>query len=222
MPKSILIITTNVADSEDGKIKDNGVYLEEFAIPYLIFKDTGFEIAVASPKGGLSPVDENSLNCSNPAQWDECIKILRETQKLADVDYKNFDAIFFPGGHGPLFDLSHDKLVKEIVEYFYKHNKIISAICHGSAALLLAKDSKEDSILKDKKVTSFTNEEEKIAKYKDLVPFSVEDRLKALNADFVEEKPWSDHVEVDGNIITGQNPQSATSLAEKVIKKLSN
>ena len=219
--KNILIVTTNYSGDENSNIKETGVYLEEFAIPYLVFKSTGYNITVASPLGGLSPVDIKSMSCSNPEEWDPCIKILRDTTRLFEIDYKKYDVLFLPGGHGLMFDLANDLLLKEIVEYFYEHKKLISAVCHGPAGLILAKDIEGNSILKDKKITSFTNKEEWIVKLTEDVPFLLETRLKELGAEFEEDKPWSEHVCVDKNIITGQNPQSALLLAEKLVEFLS-
>ena len=217
--KKFLIVVTNFSGNEN--FKDTGVWLEEFAVPYLVFRDTGYDLTVASPLGGLSPVDEGSMSCSNPEEWDPCIKLLRETTRLSEVDYKIYDGIFLPGGHGPMFDLANDLKLKEIVEYFYEENKLISAVCHGPAGLLLAKDKKGNSILKDKKVTSFTNKEEHIVKKDERVPFLLETKIRELGARFEDAAPWSEHVCVDGKIITGQNPQSALLLAEKVVEILS-
>ena len=118
--KKILIVTTNSHGDNNSAIKETGVWLEEYAVPYLVFKSCGYDVLTASPEGGLSPVDENSMSCSNPVEWDDCIKILRETSKLDEIDYKIFDALFLPGGHGPMFDLANDVSLKEIVEYFYE------------------------------------------------------------------------------------------------------
>ena len=221
MSKKILIVTTNFAGNETTTMNHTGVWLEEFATPYLVFKETGYDITVASPLGGLSPVDENSMSGSNPEEWDICIKILRNTTGLSEINYKEYDVLFIPGGHGPMFDLANDVLLQEIVEYFYDKNKIISAVCHGPAGLVLAKDKNGNSILKDKKVTCFTNKEEKIVKHEEDVPFLLETRLRELGARFEDAAPWSEHVCTDGNIITGQNPQSALLLAEEVVKLLS-
>lgn len=221
--KKILIVTTNYKGETDSTIRETGVWLEEFAVPYLVFKDTGYDITVASPLGGVSPVDVRSLSCANPMEWDPCIKVLRQTTKLCEVDYKKYDALFLPGGHGPMYDLANDLTLKEIVEYFYENNKIISAICHGPAGLILAKTSDDISILKGKKVTCFTNKEEKIKRLNEDVPFLLESKLIELGAVFEESKPWSEHVCVsnEGLLITGQNPQSSLLLAEKVIEAFS-
>ena len=216
--KKILIVVTNFSGND--KIKDTGVWLEEFAVPYLVFKDTGYELAIASPLGGLSPVDEGSMSCSNPEEWDACIKILRDTTSLSEIDYKDYDAIFLPGGHGPMFDLAKDVLLKEIVEYFYNNKKIISAVCHGPVGLVLACDKNGEPILKNKKVTCFTNKEEHIVKRDEDVPFLLETKIRELGAKFENASPWAEYVCVDGNIITGQNQHSALLLAEKVVEKL--
>lgn len=218
MNKNILFVVTNSSGNEN--IKETGVFLEEFAIAYLILSASGFKVDVASLKGGLAPVDENSMSCSNPVEWDNCIKILRDTKKLSDVELDKYCALYFPGGHGPMFDLANSTEIKELVEYFYNSNKVIAAICHGVSALINAKDKFGNSILKNKKVTSFTNKEEKITKLDEFLPFLLETKLKELEADYIEQKPWSEHVEVDGKIITGQNQNSTTLIAEKILEVL--
>ncbi len=218
MEKNILFVVTNSKGNEN--IKDTGVFLEEFAVVYLILQASGYKIDTASLKGGLSPVDENSMSCSNPVEWDNCIKILRDTKKLQDVQIDKYCALYFPGGHGPMFDIAKSDEIKNLVEYFYNSDKVVSAICHGVVALCSAKDKFNNSSLKNRKVTSFTNKEEKIIKLDEFLPFLLETKIKELGADFIEGKPWEEHVEVDGNIITGQNQNSATLIAEKIIEKL--
>ena len=218
MRKKILIVTTNYSNINSGI--QTGVWFEEFAVPFIIFKATNYNIIVASPKGGESPIDINSLSCSNPMEWDETAKYLRNTEKLSNIDYKLFDAIYIPGGHGPMFDLSKNKILKNIIEYMYSNNKVISAVCHGVVGLISAVDEKGNSILKDKYVTSFTNKEEQIVKMKEFMPFLLQDKIIKLGANFVEEKPWSEHVEISYNIITGQNQNSAQLVAESVISLL--
>ena len=218
MTKKILFVVTNFSDINENL--HTGVWLEEFAVPFLTFMATGYDITVSSPKGGNAPIDENSLSCSNPMEWDDAAKYLKNTQILSTVDYKDFDALFIPGGHGPMFDLAYDNKLAEIVEYMYKNKKIISAVCHGIAGLINAKNENNDSILKYKHVTCFTNKEEKIVKMTEFMPFSLEDKVKSLGADFIEHKPWSEHVEISENIITGQNQNSALLTAEAVISLL--
>ena len=221
--KNLLIITTNYSGCDCGEplcncIQDTGVYLEEFAVPYLVFEKSDIKVTVASPKGGFSPVDEKSMSCSNPEEWDKCIKILRETKKLSDINLEEFDGVYFPGGHGPMFDLAECDDVKRAVEYFFNNGKLVSAVCHGPAGLVNAKKQDGTSILDKKFVTCFTNEEEGIVKLKELVPFLLETRIRELGGNFIAEKPWSEHVEVDGNLITGQNQNSALLIAEKIVE----
>ena len=218
MTKKVLIVVSNADKLSDGT--QTGVWLEEFAVPFIIFKDTGYKITVASIKGGKSPIDETSLSCSNPMEWDDAAKFLENTEKLSDVDYKNHDVIFFPGGHGPMFDIAENALVGEVVSHFYNTGKVTSAVCHGPAGFLKAKRTDGEPIVKGKSVTSFTNEEEKIVKMQELVPFLLQSKLEKLGAKFVQLKPWAEHVVVDDNLITGQNPASAIAVAEKVIERL--
>lgn len=208
--KKLLIIVTNSSGNEN--MPNTGVYLEEFAVPFLVFEKSNIEMTVASPEGGISPVDENSMSCSNPQEWDKCIKILRNTKRLSQVDYKSFDGIYFPGGHGLLFDLVNCREVIKIIEYFCCNDRLISAICHGPAVFV------NTSIVEGKRLTAFTDEEESIMKLTELVPFLLETKLRELGADFIAEKPWSEHVEVDGSLITGQNQNSALLIAEKIVE----
>ena len=221
--KKILIAVTNTSRMGDSNnIVETGVWLEEFAVPFYAFKAAGLDITVASPLGGVSPIDPASLECKNPTEWDYTKKDLDNTAKLADIDYKTYDAIFIPGGHGPMFDLAQDMLLGEIVSYFYNSHKIVSAVCHGPAGLINAKTKTGDSIVKGMQVTCFTNEEEKLVQKDKLVPFMLESKLRQLGAYFNEAAPWTENVVVDANLITGQNPESAKMLAEMVIKKLHN
>ena len=215
----ILIVTTNTVRLDD--MHKTGVWLEEFAVPFLAFKEAGFEVTVASPLGGESPVDEDSLECKNPTEWDYTIKELKNTQKLEDIDYESYDAIFIPGGHGPMIDIAKDELLGKIVSYFYNSHKVVSAVCHGPAGLINAKTETQEPIVNGMQVTCLTHEEEKIAQKDKLVPFMLETKLKQLGAFFNEAAPYEENVIVDENLITGQNPASAKKLAETVIKKLS-
>ena len=224
MNKNILIVVTNYSGDicdTDNCVKETGLNLSEYAIPYLIFEATKYNITTASLQGGFSPVDESTMSCSNPMEWDKCIKLLRETKKLTDLEIDKFDVLYFPGGHGVLFDIAQSMEIKELVEYFYSANKIISANSHGVAALIGAKDKKNNPIVQNANVTSCTNKEEYILKLDKSIPFLTETKLRYLGADFVEDKPWAEHVEVYcDNIITGQNHNSSTLIAEKIIEAL--
>ena len=218
MSEKILFVTTNFSKINHDIM--TGVYMEEFAEPYLIFEATGYDITVASPKGGISPIDEKSLSCSNPMEWDEAAKHLKNTEKLSEVDIENYDVLFLPGGHGPMFDLATDETLCEVVEYFCEHDKIIAALCHGPAGQKKKKKPDGRPFVEGKTLTSFTNKEEDIVKMSEFMPFSLEDTLIKLGADFISDKPWAEHVEIDGNLITGQNQNCAVSVAQEVINLL--
>ena len=216
--KNILIVVTNASKLDD--FNKTGVWLEEFALPFLTFKENGCKVVIASPLGGLAPVDENSFQCKNPTEWDYTIKDLKDTQKLSDINPDEYDAIFLPGGHGPMIDLAQDELLGKIVSDFYNKHKIVAAVCHGPAGLLNAKTLTGEHIVKGMQVTSFTNKEEKLVNKDKVVPFLLESKLKQLGAYFNESLAWAENVVVDENLITGQNPQSSRLIAETVIKKM--
>lgn len=216
--KKILMVVTNASALDD--LNKTGVWLEEFAVPYYRFEKEGYDITVASPLGGAAPIDENSLLCENPTEWDYTKKYLDNTVKLSDVDYKSYDGIFLPGGHGPMIDLANDELLGEIAAYFYDEHKPVGAVCHGPAGLLKAKTPNGEPIVKDMRLTSFTNAEEKLMGKEKVVPFLLESALKKLGAIFEEGIPMVEHVVVDENLITGQNPQSSKLIAETFVKKL--
>lgn len=219
-PKKVLIVVSNVSRAGDLNNVDVGVWLEEFAVPYYIFKDAGFEVAVASPLGGESPVDPESLKCENPTEWDYTIKELKNTKKLSDVNYMNYDAIFFPGGHAPMFDIAQDELVGKIVSYFYNAHKVVAAVCHGPAGLINAVTATGQPIVKGMQLTCLSNEEEKLSDKASIVPFLLESKLRHLGAIYNAAPPAEENVVVDENLITGQNPASSKKLAEAVVKKL--
>lgn len=215
---NILIVTTSFSKVNDDWT--TGVWFEEFAIPYMMFKKSGFKISVASPKGGSSPIDPNSIPKGIPKEFKEEKNALAKTQKLDTVEYLQFDGIFLPGGHGPMFDLVNDPSLRKILEYMNTKNKLISAICHGPAGLLSAPENGK-SILKGKKITAFSNEEEILTNKSEFIPFSLEDKLKKAGAIFVKEKPGIPNVVIGENIITGQNPKSSELIAKAVIDSFS-
>ena len=217
--KNILMVITNVDHFSNGR--KTGVWLEEYAAPYTRFLARGYDITVASPQGGLAPIDPDSMENDVPNKWTNAVKQLKNTKKLAAINYKNYDAIVIPGGHGPLYDLAKDKTLADILSYFDSSDRrIISTVCHGAAALVLAKDKEGTPIVSGRNVTGFSNDEEIIAGTNTLVPFSVEDKLKELGANYQKSKPWSSYIIIDKNLITGQNPQSSEELADKIILQL--
>ena len=216
--KKVLMVVTNI-DSMNG-VHATGLWLEEFAVPYIEFTNAGYEITVASPLGGKSPLDPNSLVEEIPAAWQALTGILETTEKLSDAAKGEYQALVIPGGHGPMFDLATDELLARSLKDFMEKNKLIGAVCHGPAALVRAVLADGTSILAGKKVTGFSNEEEVTVQLDKLVPFLLEDQLKKLGASYSKKDMWQEYVVVDGNLITGQNPQSSTLFAKTIVKEL--
>lgn len=217
-PIRILIVVTNV-DKIGKENHKTGVWFEEFAIPYLEFLKEGYFITTSSLKGGKAPIDKKSENLIDDIKWKTAKQALEDTIPLESIDYKLYDAIVLPGGHGPMIDLAKSELMGEIINYFSENNKIIGAICHGPAGLLPA--GKDDiAFVNGRKLTCFTNEEEQWAKMDKIVPFFLEDALKEKGAFFMQEDEGEINVIEDDNLITGQNYQSAELFAQTIIKHL--
>lgn len=222
--KKILMILTSHSELVNTEDK-TGLWIGEFTDPYYEFIDKGYEITLASPKGGKPPIDpmsaltENITGSNRRFQEDPTAKnALENTLTLDQVCADNFDGIFFPGGHGPIFDLATNELSGQLIVDFLKAGKPVAAVCHGPAALIKAAEI-NPSILTGKKVTGFSNTEEKLALRANKIPYQLEDRLKELGADYNNALiPFASHVEQDGLLITGQNPLSAGPTAEALIK----
>lgn len=225
MKKILFILTSN--DKLVNTDSKTGVWLGEFTDPYYEFIDKGYTVVLASPKGGKPPIDprsqltENLTSSNRRFKKDEkAMKDFDFTLKLSDVRAEDFDAVFFPGGHGPMGDLATDKETARLVLEFYRQDKPIAAICHGPAALLAAA-TEEPELLQGRKVTGFSNTEEKMVGLRDNIPFSLEDRLKTLGADYTSATlPFVSKVKVSGKLVTGQNPASAEKAAKELIKLL--
>lgn len=217
--KSILIVVTN-HDHINEKVK-TGIWLEEFAVPYRRFKAASYKITVASPCGGDAPIDPQSLISGEGEKYKNEIQGLKSTLPLSNINPSEYDGVFFPGGHGTMFDLPNNPRVAKIVSQFFQSGKPIAAICHGPAALLGAKRADGTPLVKGHKITSFTNEEEIAIKCDKFMPFLLESKLSECGADFEPAPNWSDHVVTDANLITGQNPQSSDSLADAMLKTFS-
>lgn len=224
--KKILIILTSNSELKNTESK-TGVWLGEFTDPYYEFIDKGYEVVLASPKGGKPPVDprsqltENITSSNRRFKKDEKgRKDFEFTQRLSGLTADEFDALFFPGGHGPMGDLATDEDTARLVLEFYNQSKPIGAVCHGPAALLTAA-TEEPELLQGKEVTAFTNAEEKLVGLRDKIPFSLEDRLKTLGAKFSSATvPFASKVKVSGRLVTGQNPASAEKCAKELISLL--
>ncbi|WP_206830193.1 type 1 glutamine amidotransferase domain-containing protein [Alicyclobacillus fructus] len=218
MAKKVLMVVTSADQMTDGH--PTGLWLSEFAEPYTEFKKVGYDITVASPRGGQAPIDERSVQNGELHQWPEAVEVLKQTVPLSQVSASDYDAIFLPGGHGTMFDFPNSAELQALIRAFAESGKVVAAVCHGPAGLVNVRLSNGEPLVKGKRVTAFTDEEERAVKLDDKVPFMLETKLRELGAQFVAQPMWADHVERDGNLITGQNPQSGISAAKAVIQAL--
>lgn len=223
---NILMVMTS-HDQLGNTGRKTGLWLEEFAAPYFVFKDAGVQLTLASPNGGQPPIDPKSDEPENqtPAmtrfkQDEQAKKALSQTVKLADMKAEDFDSVFYPGGHGPMWDLAESPDSIKLLESFYNSEKPIALVCH-SPGVLRHVTYKGLPLVKGKRVTGFTNNEEEEVGLTKVVPFLVEDELKRLGSLFEKVPNWQSFVVVDGRLITGQNPASSTAGAEALIKVLS-
>lgn len=223
--KKVLFVLTSHEDLGNTGEK-TGFWIEEFAAPYYELADKGVEITIASPNGGQPPIDPKSADPSSATEdtkrfdGDAALQQkLTKTVKLADVNQANYDAVFYPGGHGPLWDLASSETSKSLIESFYTNNKPIAFVCHAPGVL---KDVKVngDYLVKGKKVTGFTNDEEEAVGLTKVVPFLLEDALKANGAVYSKVENWSPYAVEDGLLITGQNPASSKLVAQKLLEQL--
>ena len=223
--KILMILTSHDQLGDTGK--KTGFWLEEFAAPYYVLKDAGAEITLASPKGGQPPLDPKSD--APDAQTDATKRFKADTAAqaqlaatliLSSIDSSKFDGVFFPGGHGPLWDLAKDADAKAIIESTLAANRPVALVCHAPAILTNAAAPDGQPLVKGRKVTGFTNAEEDAVGLTDIVPFLLEDKLKAQGAEFSEGGPFTSHVVTDGSLITGQSPPSSEATAEALLKAL--
>lgn len=221
--KKILFILTSHQKLIDTETT-TGLWIGEFTDPYYVFIDAGCEVTLASPKGGKVPIDPMSqltehITGSNKRFQEDTFaqRALDHTLVLADVSAANYDSVFFPGGHGPLFDLATDETCGKLILDFLSAGKPVAAVCHGPAALIKAAEL-DPSVLQGKRVTGFSNTEEKLAMRYKHIPYTLEDRLKELGADYKTGLvPFISHTETDGLLITGQNPLSAGPTAKALL-----
>jgi len=201
-----------------------GLWLEEFAAPYFVFRDAGVHITLASPKGGQPPIDpksdlpENQTPAMTRFKHDSAAqKAFAHTAKLKDMRAEEFDTVFYPGGHGPMWDLAESPESIALLESFYNSGKFIALVCHAPGVLHRV-NYKGHPLVKGKRVTGFTNAEEEEVHLTKVVPFLVEDELKRLGAHFEKKPNWQSFVIVDGHLITGQNPASSEAAAKALLK----
>ena len=222
--KIVMVLTSHDQLGNTGR--KTGFWLEEFAAPYFVFRDTGVELTLASPKGGQPPVDpksdlpENQTPAMARFKKDErAQKELAQTVKLADVKAADFDTVFYVGGHGPMWDLAESPVSIALIESFYNSGKPVALVCH-SPGVLHRVTYRGAPIVKGRRVTGFTNGEEEEVLLTKVVPFLVEDELKRLGAIFEKVPNWQPFSIVDGRLITGQNPASSSSAAQALLKLL--
>ena len=225
MNKKILFVLTSHEDLGDTG-KKTGFWTEELAAPYYALADQGAEITLASPKGGQPPIDPKSEDpdaqtdaTRRMAEDKELLGKLSNTTVLSDIKMEDYDAVFYPGGHGPLWDLAEDATSQKLIVDFYKAEKPVAFVCHAPGVL---KNVKVDGeyLVNGKNVTGFTNTEEEAVQLTDIVPFLVEDMLKENGGNYSKIGDWSPYAVVDGTLITGQNPASSEKVAEELLKML--
>ncbi|MDJ0366684.1 type 1 glutamine amidotransferase domain-containing protein [Hymenobacter sp. H14-R3] len=224
--KIAMILTSHDELGTTGK--KTGFWLEEFAGPYYVFQDAGVELTLASPKGGQPPLDPASDVPSAQTAATERFKkdpaaqqALAHTVTLDTIKAADFDAVFYPGGHGPLWDLAEDKQSISLLETAYAAGKPVAVVCHAPGVLRHVKAPNGDPLVKGKPVTGFTNTEEEAVQLTNVVPFLVEDMLKENGGTYSKGADWQPYVVTAGNLITGQNPASSEPAAQEMLKQLS-
>ncbi|URD62412.1 type 1 glutamine amidotransferase domain-containing protein [Sphingomonas sp. KRR8] len=225
--KILMVLTSHDQLGDTGK--KTGFWLEEFAAPFYVLKDAGHQITLASPKGGQPPLDPKSDEPD--AQTDATKRFkgdaqaqqqLASTKRLDEVSASEFDAVFYPGGHGPLWDLAEDPKSKAIIEETLRADRPVALVCHAPAVLKTVMAEDGQPLARGKRVTGFTNEEEEAVGLTKVVPFLLEDMLKEQGAEYSKVDAFKPHVAVDGKLITGQNPSSSEPAAEALLEVLSH
>ena len=223
--KILMVLTSHAELGNTGK--KTGFWLEEFAAPYFVFKDAGAEVVLASPAGGQPPLDPKSdlpefqtemtarFKADTAAQ-----QALANTVKLASVNQQEFDTVFYPGGHGPLWDLAESEDSIQLIESFDRAGKPIGFVCHAPGALRHVKAANGAPLIQGKQVTGFTNGEEAAVELTDVVPFLIEDEFIKLGAHYKKGADWAPFVVEDGNLVTGQNPASSEDVAKALLVQL--
>lgn len=221
--KVLIVVTSHSQLGTTGKL--TGYYLPEVSHPYTALKERGIQVDIGSPKGGKAPLDPNSLDLSDPINktfWDsqETRNKLENTIKLSDINPKEYQAIFFAGGHGTMFDFRNQPEINKLTSSIYENGGIVAAVCHGPAALIDVKLSNGKYLVAEKNVAAFSNNEEEAAGLTEVMPFLLETELVKKGASYTSAGLWQKHVVVDGRLVTGQNPASASGVGEAVAKLL--
>ena len=223
--KILIVLTSH--DRLGATAEKTGFWLEEFAAPYYAFKDAGAEVMLASPLGGRPPADPRSESAASETEATRRLSVdrvaqdqLAHTLRLADVAVSEYDALFYPGGHGPLWDLAEDRASISLIEKMFAAGKPVGAVCHASGVLRHVRARGGALLVGGRRVTGFSNSEEDAVGLTKVVPFLVENELLSLGATFSKVKDWAVHTVVDGRLITGQNPASSGPTAALLIEAL--
>jgi putative intracellular protease/amidase len=223
--KILMVLTSHDQLGDTGK--KTGFWLEEFAAPYYAFLDAGATLTLASPKGGQPPLDPKSDEPDAQTEATERFRkdtaaqaALASTIKLSAAQASDYDAVFYPGGHGPLWDLAEDKDSIALIETMHAAGKPVSAVCHAPGVLRHVRGADGAPLVKGKKVTGFSDSEEAAVQLTDIVPFLVEAELKRLGGNYSKLADWQSYAVADGNLVTGQNPASSVAVAQQVLKLL--
>ena len=221
--KILIVLTSHDQLGDTGK--KTGFWLEEFVAPYYVLNDAGATITLASPKGDRPPLDPKSELPENQTELTKRFRIdtaaqaeLAHTKKLADVSADDFDAVFYPGGHGPMWDIANNATSIALIEAFVKADKPVGAVCHAPSALINVRGKDGEYLIKSRRVTGFSDAEEEAVGLTAVVPFLLEDRLKERGGVYSKGANWAPYVQVDGKLVTGQNPASSGPAAEELLK----
>ncbi|MCA0982894.1 type 1 glutamine amidotransferase domain-containing protein [Halobacillus yeomjeoni] len=213
----LMVVTNHDKITEDHK---TGLWLEEYAVPYNAFKEQGYDVKVTSIQGGEVPLDPNSITEEEKPEWKEAQELLKDTPQLSKKDAEGFDGIFLPGGHGTMFDFPQNETLQYVLQKHAEQNNVIGSVCHGPSGLVNATYEDGTPLVKGKKVAGFTDSEEIGMGLEEQMPFMLETELRNKGAEFSKGEDWSVHAVRDGNMITGQNPMSSESAAEKMVAAL--
>ncbi len=223
--KILLVLTSHDRLGDTGR--KTGFWLEEFTAPYYVLKDGGAEVVLASPKGGQPPLDPKSDGPDSQTESTERFandvaarKQLASTKNLSDMSAEDFDGVFYPGGHGPMWDMPDNPVSIALLEAFVRAGKPVAAVCHAPAALVNVRDANGDYLVKGRKVTGFSNVEEDAVELSKVVPFMLEDKLKERGGIYSKGETWAAYALADGQLITGQNPASSQLVAEKLLQQI--
>jgi len=221
--KILIVLTSHSQLGNTGQ--KTGFWLPELTHPYYEFQNAGYQVDIASPEGGMSPLDAKAFN--EPDEYHQLFlndaqlmsKVMR-TIPLSRINPGNYDVIFFSGGSGPMWDFPDNEDIKRIAAEIYENNGIVSAVCHGTAALLNIKLSTGDYLVKGKRVAAVTREEEIDIGQLEIIPFLLKDKFQERGATHIKGQAWSENVVIEGKLMTGQNPASAKKLSQEIIKTL--